>query len=410
MPDDFFSTITAAARMPLSMIPKCGACGLYKSCKSPKMPYSGKGKKGILIVGDLPSHFDDEAGKHFTDPFWAGRLHSSLRKFGIDLRQDCWSTNAFICHPKGEHVPKHLVGKVADYCRPNLLNTIEELKPEKVLLLGEWAVKALIPFLWKDKEVGSIQRWVGWCIPSLKINAWVVPTWHPKEVQADKDRQPVYGIMFDEHIENLVNQRGRPFEGPNSPDKEKVHIILDDEKAARWIKKFERKGGDLAFDYETNMLKPDSEDGRILCASICWRGRVTIAFPWFGKAVAAMASLLGSDSTRKFSHNLKFEERWTRAKVVPSGVNNWGYCSMQGTHVLDNRQGVTSLKFQSFVMLGRQSYDDHIKPFIGAKKGGGYSKNKMHKLGLEQMLLYCGLDSLYDYWLCQKQMKQLGIE
>ena len=40
----------------------CGACKLLKTCKSPKMPPHGKGRKGILIIAEAPSKIEDQGG------------------------------------------------------------------------------------------------------------------------------------------------------------------------------------------------------------------------------------------------------------------------------------------------------------------------------------------------------------
>ena len=47
---------------PASTIPQCGACGLYKGCKSPKMEPTGNGKRKVLIVGEAPGNEEDRKG------------------------------------------------------------------------------------------------------------------------------------------------------------------------------------------------------------------------------------------------------------------------------------------------------------------------------------------------------------
>ena len=48
---------TYSATAPL--IPLCGACGLYKTCSSPKMKPSGKYRDKILFVGESPGQEED---------------------------------------------------------------------------------------------------------------------------------------------------------------------------------------------------------------------------------------------------------------------------------------------------------------------------------------------------------------
>ena len=78
---------------------------------------------------------------------------------------------------------------------------------------------------------------------------------------------------------------------------------------------------------------------------------------------------------------------------------------MLAAHVLDNRPGITSLKFQAFVLLGQENYNSHIKPFLKAKKGSKF--NRIHELDLNDLLLYGGLDSYLEYWVAMKQIKLL---
>lgn len=52
--EGFFTSSQASSAKPIGLLPKCGACKLNLGCNSPKMPYSGKGKMKILIVGEAP--------------------------------------------------------------------------------------------------------------------------------------------------------------------------------------------------------------------------------------------------------------------------------------------------------------------------------------------------------------------
>jgi uracil-DNA glycosylase family 4 len=174
MPKGFFTKSQLASKAPVSRIPHCGSCGLFRQCKSPKMPVSGKGRKQILLVGEAPGKNEDLEGKQFVGK--TGQLlERSLRSVGIDMRRDCWLTNALICRPPNNAKPSH---KEIGYCRANLINTIEKLKPEIIIPIGDAAVESLMTWLWKDK-IGSIGRWVGWNIPHQKLNAWICHIWHP---------------------------------------------------------------------------------------------------------------------------------------------------------------------------------------------------------------------------------------
>lgn len=386
------------SRAPLPTIARCGACGLYKSCKTPKFPVSGAGRKRILIVGEAPTRDEDQAGELLLGQA-AKELEQALKACKISLRNDCWYTNAAICHPKKSFPSDEQV----DHCRPNLIKAIADLEPLAIILLGPAAVRSLLSHTWKG-DIGAITRWVGWKIPSREPNAWICPTFSIPSIIKAKD--PVLFLMFKNHLQGAVDQAasGRPWD--TIPDyKSKVEIIKSPEKAAAIIDKMTERGGLCAWDYETDRLKPDHPDASIVTASICWRGKRTIAFPWHGPVVKAMKRFLKSD-VPKIAANMKFEHRWTKARLGVE-VNNWVWDTVLSAHHLDNRQSITSIKFQAYVRLGWPLYDSHIEKFLDADRGN--QPNKIRKLAIDSLLLYNGLDSLLEYEVAIDQMEEAGF-
>jgi len=111
------------------------------------------------------------------------------------------------------------------------------------------------------------------------------------------------------------------------------------------------------------------------------------------------------------AHNIKFEETWSVIRLRQP-VQNWGWDSMQAAHVLDNRTGVTGLKFQIFIRFGIIDYDSEISPYLRAKDNNGNGINRIYELvetagGKEKLLEYCGLDALFTYRLSVLQMKEM---
>jgi hypothetical protein len=81
-------------------------------------------------------------------------------------------------------------------------------------------------------------------------------------------------------------------------------------------------------------------------------------------------------------------------------------------HILDNRKGITSLKFQAYVNFGVSDYDSHISPFLKSDdEFGANSFNSILKFikqyGEKPVLTYCGLDSLYGFGLTLLQMNKI---
>lgn len=387
---------TATSKAPLSLVPKCGACGLFKHCKSSKMPWSGKGKKGVLIVAEAPGRTEDDKGIQLCGE--AGQhLQSVLRSIDVDMRQDCWLTNAIICRPENNRTP---TDAEIDYCRPNLTNTIRELKPCIIIPLGLPAVKSLIGPLWKE-DVGAIGRWVGWKIPNQKPNTWICPNWHPSYC-VRMNSKPL-DLLFKSYLREAFELEDRPWD--EVPDFEsQVDVICNPTEAANRIPAFIDSGRPAAFDYETDRIKPDSKEAWIACCSIS-NGKDTIAYPMFGEAVEATQEFIRSP-VPKIASNLKFEERWTKA-TFGHGVRNWHWDTMLGAHWIDSRPKISGLKFQSYVLLGMPDYDSHVRAYL--KSDVSNKPNRIKELPLRDLLLYCGLDSLLEVKVAQIQRKAAGL-
>ena len=363
------------------------------------MDVAGRGRRRFLIVGNYPSSLDDSRGKHFQDD--AGSLlRSTLARNEVNLDKDCWKTNALICRPTKATPYKT---EMIDYCRPNLVKTIQTLQPEVIIPIGTDAVKSVLRYVYKEDDIGDIFRWAGYRIPCQKINTWIAPILDPTYV-LNSTKNPVPGIMFREQIAAAAQLEGRPW-GDEAPDwKSEVELIMSPGDAAEAILWFMDEPL-IAFDYETTTLKPEYEGAAILCCSIS-NGVRTIAYPWVGEAVSATLTLLRSKRVEKIASNLKFEERWTRHVFNGCGVRRWKWDTMVAAHVLDNRPKTTSIKFQSFVHLGAESYDDHIKPFLRVK---GQKTNSAKKdINLQELLVYNGLDSLLEYKVAEIQMSMIG--
>ena len=392
----FFSSISTSKQKYISTIPTCGSCGLYKNCQSPKMEVTGHGRKKVLVVAECPGKNEDARGMQLIGD--SGQLlRKALKKFNIQLERDCWKTNAVTCFPDRNPTDKEI-----EYCRPNLIKAIKRLKPNVIILLGGSAVKSLIGHLWK-KNPGAITQWVGWQIPCQQLNAWICPTYHPSYLL--RSNEPVLDLWFSKHLEAAFGLEGKPWpDGP--PDySSQIECILNPRKAASFIKKILTEGGPIAFDFETDRLKPDAAESRVVCCAVSLGERRTIAFPWAGDVIQATQALLDGFE-QKYGWNIKFEDRWWR-KLFNHGVSNWLFDGMEATHVLDNRRGITSLKFQSFVQLGQPQYDAHISPYLEAN--GGNEKNRIKEIELGELLKYCGMDALTTYLIIEKQRRQMGF-
>lgn len=388
-----------------SLVAKCGACGLYKSCRAPKMPVSGEGRKGILILSDFITNEEEQDGRRFTDS--NGRyLRDVLGKYDIDLELDCWHYSSIICSKFGNPYP---TADEVDYCRPNVMETIKTLNPRVIVPIGYSACKSLFQPLYRE-DIGKLDQWLGWKIPLQKWNCWICPTYTPSSCidpgrdarRIRKDYHEVNKVWFERHIESISNLSGRPWEVVPDWDSQ-IEVILDPDEAARRLRRIVEDGtGSVAFDYETTCLKPDN-DGEIVSCAVCWNGVEMIAYPWMGMAIHATKWLLTSP-IRKIGYNCAFESRWTMAKLGVE-VNNFDHDGMLSTHHLDNRENICSAKFQGFVRLGLEPYDEEVKPYLIGE--GGYGKNRIRDADIKKLLTYNGMDAIVEYFCAAQQEKEL---
>ncbi len=390
----FFAASSLISKTRIPTTSRCGLCGWYKHCQSPKMPPTGKGKRKILVVAEAPGQKEDKLNTQLVGK--AGqRLRKHLKRKGIDLDRDCWKTNAVICGREKNETPDDTT---IECCRANLFATIKRYNPNAILLLGTVACKSLLTLAWKG-DIGGITRWAGYQIPCFQPNSWIVPTYHPSYLV--RLNSNLLDRTFERHLDSLKKKAKSKPKIVNYKDQ--IDIIKRPSVAAKEIKHMIRRGGLLAFDYEGTSLKPEVEGAEILTCSISWRGTRNIAFPWQAEVIGAMDKLTKS-SLPKIASNIKFEDRWTR-KLFNHPVRNWYWDTMLAAHIINNRRKVTSLKFQSFVLLGMECYDNHIEPFL--KQAKGTSLNRIREIGLNDLLLYNGLDSLLEFEVARKQIKIL---
>jgi uracil-DNA glycosylase family 4 len=363
------------------------------------MATHGEGRKKILIVSSHPGKVEDQHGIALLGN--AGKeLKRVMNGIGIDVTRDCWLENALICYP-GDNFKDEQI----EYCRPNIIKRIKELKPVVVIPIGGPAITSVIGWLYKEHP-GAAGLWLGSRIPSQAINAWVCPTYNPTQVLKDRDdKKPMTSMFFEQHLQQAVELcEERPCDVV--PDwKKDIDLITEVDEAARILRKMIAKGGTVAIDYECNMLKPEHKLSRIVTCAVCWEGKKTIAFPWHGEAIVAVEELCKS-SLGKIAANMKFEDRWSR-RVSSTRMNNWIFDTMLAAHVIDNRPGNKSLKFQAFTQLGMAIYNAHIEPFFHSESS--MTPNNIDQIALNDLLLYNGLDALLEYKLAKIQMERIGI-
>jgi uracil-DNA glycosylase family 4 len=417
MKEGFFSKKeTESKSRPNGKLLSCTSCGLYQNANTAKMKPYGDYQKGIMVIGDAPASKDDDAGIP-----WQGKsgkyLQRAFKSLGIDLFIDCISINSASCHPVNDNGNFRLPTNFEmDNCRRFVLAAIEKYKPKAMILLGASAVYSVIGHRWK-KDLGGIEKWRGWAIPDQDFKTWICPTFHPSDILRAIENNK---FGSDDIVDIVVWKKDlkAAFEKAKVSlpvYKEPVIDIIED-LSVLGDPKFGRSDyyviPQTAFDYETTGLKPHAEGHRIVCAAIADSQDHAYAFmmPEDKAFRKPFLKYLGNQGIAKIAQNMKFEHTWSKVRLNKT-VKGWAWDTMLASHILDNRTGVTGLKFQTYVQFGIVNYDSEVSPYLAPEKSVSANDiNQIDKLlaipgGKEKLLTYCGYDAVYEYRLAMLQRK-----
>lgn len=376
----------------------CVTCGLYKNGISPRMQPSGGFKKRILNVGSINNAIEDQQGTQ-----WQGSSSTYLKRayerLGIDLYEDCLNINAINCFP-GTNVV-NLQQQIL-CCRKTVIQTIKEYQPAVIVLFGIEAVQSVIGTRWK-KDLGKIERWRGWTIPDQEFNAWICPVYHPTQIeQVNKEVMTIW----TQDLKRIVEKINQPIPQYNVPSIEIIEDLRPLNQMAATV---------CAFDYETTGLKPHGVGHRIVCASIADTEDHAYVFMMPQKKIEIQPFIDFLENARiaKMAHNMKYEDTWSKVRLHTT-VSPWLFDSMVAAHILDNREYITSLKFQAYVMFGIDDYDSDIAPYLHSGSKDGNAINRVLELialpeGKEKLMTYCAYDSIYEYRLAMLQMTEMNF-
>lgn len=360
----------------------CEKCGLYKNCLSPKMDYSGEGRKNILIIAEAPGKTEDEQGVQLVGQ--AGELFKeNLNNLGFDLDQDFWKINSINCHPKGNRKPNK---KELQWCKPRVQKVIDELNPSFIFLMGGVALES---YYMNDFSDLSITRWRKRCIPDSENNIWVIPLYHPSFVLRNQDEK--LKMVFREDLKwalSCLNRKSLPVLDYQ------INVILDEKQASAILYSIFNTKREIVFDYETNGLNPWKENPNVFSVAID-DGIGSYSFKMTDGLKEGWSSILADPKIKKIAHNLKFEDKWSRVcfGVQPQG---WVWDTMVSQHILDSRKKVCGLKFQTYVRYGVKGYDKDVKQYI----------KDWAKAPLEKVLRYGGMDVYFTRRLYEDQKKE----
>jgi len=390
----------------------CAACGLSVNCKTPKFPYTGKGKKKILIVLESPSGAEDEEGEP-----WVGILGSAVKELiednlDIDIHRDCWTTFATRCFAN------RLDANRVRACSKYLKEDIEELNPLVIIVEGYWGVMGLVgDDLSPRSRQKNIDAYKGYCIPQQSMKKWVIPVdFFGLNLDDPKKRDRVRIKNLLEAFEKALELVKEKVEVPVYEYKGKAKIITNVNKAIMRIMDYHEKANEgelkLAMDYETTGIKPYRTGHRIKCVALS-DGKKAWAFPFFEDYAFRIAfkTLIKHKNIRLICHNAKFEYIWTRV-ILGYWPGELQADTILGCHCYRNNKPV-GLKPNVFAFFGIGDYDSSIDRFLEASKKekenyGDNAFNNIDQAPEKELLLYNAYDALFTFWLSEKLDQELS--
>jgi uracil-DNA glycosylase family 4 len=368
------------------------------------MPAHGEFQKQILNVGKAPGEADDIAGYPWQGK--AGRLlRRAYRECGIDLYQDCLNINAINCRPlDNEGDDREPSAQEITCCRSRILQVIKAQKPKVIVLFGTCAINTFLGHRIK-KDLGGIHKWRGSMIPDREFKAWVLPIFSPQYLESEKEI--AIETIWKQDLQRIIEALNTPF--PVSEREEQYIELLDTPDDM-----FKMVSGVVSIDYETTGLKPHATGHQIACASVAFSEKKCQVFPMpqTKSGQRAFTQMLANPSVKKMAHNMKFEEAWSISKLRQP-IESWYWDSLMAAHILDNRPGIGGLKFQVYIYFGVLGYDDEIAPYLKAddNKNANAFNRVLEIMNVpvlrEKLMIYCGLDSIFQYKLAKIQMETI---
>lgn len=391
----------STAKQVAKTIPGCGACGLRPTIpqeglnKAP-VGLAGKGRKEILLVGEAVG----------ASPRTI--LQNILMECGIDVDNDCWMIPAIAC-PVEKH--SSIKPQQVEYCRPQFEKELSKITPKLVFLLGTEAIRCW--FAHRCEFTISEYSWHGFVIPDYERSTYVVPLFSPMLLLEHKDKETftLYRGLVKSEIKKGLSVLTN-YTKPIDFLKEAIShcTILSESEAVEVLNRIRKTSGIVSFDTETTGLKPYADGHKIIVCSICTEQGDSYSFPITDKTLLPVKDILTNFNIGKVGHNLKYDASWFR-QIYKVKVSPWTRDTMLTAHCLDNRPGITSLKFQTAMQWGVLNYSS-----IGNLSAVEEDKNDSNRilnianLDRNNLMLYNALDSFFTMKLWQIQrLKEIAL-
>lgn len=350
------------------------------------IPLYGYGKKRILIVGTPATNEEIQEKSNFLSKSsqYVKNIFDSFSEYS--LLRDCFYYPAIISKEP----------KAIEENREYLKKVIKEKNINVVITLGLDALEVIIGE--KESINKDSHKFYGFQIPDRDLNCWICPNYSPTDILMDQKNLSLYKRFRKYFLDGLnIYNRELPV-----LKKENVEIIYDIEKIKDLL--FQLNGSYYAIDYETTGIKPQKKGHKIVCMGISTETH-SYCFPVYNEVIPNIKIFLENNENKIIIQNMKFEMHWSYF-FLNSEIKNIIWDTQIASHIIDNKTGITSLKFQTYVNFGIKGYEDEIKHLLTAENSYDFNKLKDVPYNSEEfykVMYYCALDTRYTFDLYQKQ-------
>jgi DNA polymerase len=181
-------------------IARCTKCPLHKFRKRP-VPGDGPLDADVMIIGEAPGRYEDEAGKPFVGP--AGKLLDYLLSLANLNRKDVYITNVVKCRPPKNRDPKP---EEISACLPYLLRQVKIIRPKVIIALGRISGSTLFSLIGKKWRGMSAEHGVPVRGVIEGVEVVIVPTYHPAAALYKPDIKKILENDFKIVIKEVIHE------------------------------------------------------------------------------------------------------------------------------------------------------------------------------------------------------------
>jgi len=339
------------------------------SCKDcpfkgrPKVKYERNSPK-LVVIGECPGREELESGKPFIGP--SGQLlMKTFSLFGLS-RKDYSILNSMRC-PKLPNDSRADIESAVKHCKEYVMQALEILKPDLIVLLGEWS---LLQHL-NRKKIGKFRGEIHNVGPYTYI-----ATYHPsyilRQAHAGYPNIPVSKMgeaekLFYSDIKEAVEY----LKHGKTPEIEIEYSSIDPPTSKV-----------VAFDLETENLDVVHTNGEVLAISVAGKDKIYSARIKDNKLKPKIKQILSDPKIIKVVHNRPFDE-WICKKNLKCEVKGPIYDVMTMAHVVDENMEAYNLEHLANVYTDMYNIKDIV----------GHNRSNLSEISKAKLLKYVAIDA-----------------